>query len=188
MGWCHVLMGGWEYGILFPRASRLHGECSSGIFQPLHLWGTSQMSPGPRANAPQISKWISLSYSLLTFQSAILSLGLWKNNPVVSPLRRKSQCFTALLGPWCPLHWFSKPDIPGSHISSVDSQSEDAWCGHKPFASVGEVPVCWDSSLLYIAPIGVGFFVRLCLCLFPISMWSFYLLLQRAVCLVFASF
>lgn len=119
---------------------------------------------------PQTSKWISFTYSLVAFQSAVFSLGRRANNTLMSPPRRKSQLSTTLWVAWCPLHWFSKPDILGSHISNADPRNENAWCEHQPFASLGEVPVCWDSSLLYTAPTGVGFFARLCLYLFPISM------------------
>lgn len=57
----------------------------------------------------------------------------------------------------CELCCFSKPDVSWAHFSGADPRSQGAWWGPQTPCSFGRSTCLWDSSLLYVAVLVVGF-------------------------------
>lgn len=72
--------------------------------------------------------------------------------------------------PWISTSCFSKSDVLGGcFLVQISGARMPDW-GHQPLAFLEEVSSWWDLSLLCAAMLHVGFFVRLCLCLFYLSL------------------
>lgn len=101
----------------------------------------------------------------------------------MSPFRGDSGFPIALWGPWCELHWFSKPGVLGAHLSRADCRSPGTQRG-TPFPhSPGR-----NTCLGRLHPIVCCCAQTVSLPFLPSSMRHFYSLLWRAVTWVFTSF
>lgn len=131
----------------------------------------------PLSQCPQISKWISLTYSQGIFQTAVLFFaGSWNEQNLMWALSKR--VFSVL---WDQPDWFSKPDIPGAHVSSNDPRGQGTSC-RAPTPCLSSRSTCLVRSLpcvpsfhiiLLPTTLGVGiFFTRLSLPLLPFSRWS----------------
>ena len=81
--------------------------------------GESPHRPCPSSRCSKISKYISFTYNLGTFQTAAFAFGPSMSEPVYDPLSYESQFFIVFRPPAHKLHWYSKPDILGAHLSST---------------------------------------------------------------------
>ena len=65
--------------------------------------------------------------------------------------------------------WFSKPNVFGACLSGAGPKGEVPDVGHKSLTPQREFPYLWHPSRLWVTVLGVGFLVRLGLCLSYLS-------------------
>ena len=120
--------------------SKVDGGSKRGALQHLIPWRVSQHALAPQADAlrsanESLSHIVCalLKWPLACWDLGCLSLHASSLKPFLRPLQPFGSCEYEL-------HWFSKPDVSGTRLSSAGLKSWAVYVGYKLFVPQGEAP------------------------------------------------